>query len=100
MSFNEGSDTVLYRGEHFHPALARNFDVAGPLEWIARITSHIFPLFRKRQFRMFQTKKTAVGCSSQEGSELKVQVSIHPVFDHRDTSVVTVERNQLPVSLG
>ena len=41
MSFNEGSDTVLYRGEHFHPTLARNFDVAGPLEWITRITSHI-----------------------------------------------------------
>ncbi|MEN8209806.1 MAG: transposase zinc-binding domain-containing protein, partial [Candidatus Fermentibacteria bacterium] len=41
MSFNENSKTVLYRGEHFHPTLARNFDVAGPLEWIARITSHI-----------------------------------------------------------
>jgi hypothetical protein len=41
MSFNEGSDTVLYRGEHFHPTLARNFDVSDPLEWIARITSHI-----------------------------------------------------------
>ena len=26
---------------NFHPTLARNFDVAGPLEWIARITSHI-----------------------------------------------------------
>ena len=25
MTFNEGSDTVLYRGEHFHPTLARNF---------------------------------------------------------------------------
>ncbi len=41
MSFNEGSHTVLYRGEHFHPSLARNFDVSDPLEWIARITSHI-----------------------------------------------------------
>jgi len=41
MTFNEDSDTVLYKGEHFHPTLARNFDVAGPLEWIARITSHI-----------------------------------------------------------
>ena len=41
MTFNEGSDTVLYRGEHFHPTLARNFDVTSPLEWIARITSHI-----------------------------------------------------------
>ncbi len=41
MTFNEGSDTVLYRGEHFHPTLARNFDVTDPLEWIARITSHI-----------------------------------------------------------
>ena len=41
MSFNEDSDTVLYRGEHFHPGLARNFDVADPLDWIARITSHI-----------------------------------------------------------
>jgi hypothetical protein len=41
MSFNDGSDTVLYRGEHFHPTLARNFDVSDPLEWIARITSHI-----------------------------------------------------------
>jgi len=41
MVFNENSDTVLYRGEHFHPTLARNFDVAGPLEWIARIISHI-----------------------------------------------------------
>jgi hypothetical protein len=41
MTFNEGSDTVLYRGEHFHPTLARNFDVRNPLEWIARITSHI-----------------------------------------------------------
>ena len=29
-SFNEGSDTVLYRGEHFHPTLARNFDVSDP----------------------------------------------------------------------
>jgi hypothetical protein len=35
MSFNEGSDTVLYKGEHFHPILARNFDVSEPLEWIA-----------------------------------------------------------------
>ncbi len=41
MSFNEGSKTVVCKGEHFHPTLARNFDVAGPLEWIARITSHI-----------------------------------------------------------
>ena len=41
MSFNEHSHTVLYRGEHFHPTLARNFDVSEPLEWIARITSHI-----------------------------------------------------------
>ena len=41
MSFNEGSKTVLCRGEHFHPTPARNFDVASPLEWIARITSHI-----------------------------------------------------------
>ena len=41
MSFNESSETVVYKGEHFHPTLARNFDVAGPLEWIARITSHI-----------------------------------------------------------
>ena len=41
MSFNENSKTVVYKGEHFHPTLARNFDVAGPLEWIARITSHI-----------------------------------------------------------
>ena len=35
------SNTVLYRGEHFHPTLARNFDVSEPLEWITRITSHI-----------------------------------------------------------
>jgi len=41
MSFNEDSDTVLYRGEHFHPPLARNFDVKDPLEWIARVTAHI-----------------------------------------------------------
>ena len=41
MSFNENSKTVLYKGEHFHPTLARNFDVTDPLEWIARITSHI-----------------------------------------------------------
>jgi hypothetical protein len=41
MSFNEGSDTVLYRGEHFHPTLARNIEVKDPLEWIAHITSHI-----------------------------------------------------------
>lgn len=41
MSYNENSDTVLYRGEHFHPSFARNFDVIDPLEWIARIISHI-----------------------------------------------------------
>ncbi len=41
MSFNESSETVVYRGEHYHPGLARNFDVPDPLEWIARITSHI-----------------------------------------------------------
>ena len=41
MSFNEDSKNVVYRGEHFHPTLARNFDVSEPLEWIARITSHI-----------------------------------------------------------
>ena len=41
MSFNESSETVVYKGEHFHPTLARNFDVSEPLEWIARITSHI-----------------------------------------------------------
>ena len=39
--FNENSKTVVYRGEHFHPTLARNFNVSDPLEWIARITSHI-----------------------------------------------------------
>ena len=41
MSFNENSKIVVYKGEHFHPTLARNFDVSDPLEWIARITSHI-----------------------------------------------------------
>ena len=41
MVFKENSDTVLYRGEHFHPTLARNFDVTDPLEWISRITAHI-----------------------------------------------------------
>ena len=41
MSFNENSKTVVYKGEHFHPTLARNIDVAGPLEWIAHITAHI-----------------------------------------------------------
>lgn len=41
MSYSEDSDTVLYRGEHFHPTLARNFDVTNPLEWIARVTAHI-----------------------------------------------------------
>ncbi|MCK5117543.1 MAG: transposase, partial [Candidatus Aegiribacteria sp.] len=41
MSFNENSKVVVYKGEHFHPTLARNFDVAGPLEWLARITTHI-----------------------------------------------------------
>lgn len=41
MSFNEDSDTVLYRGEHFHPGLARYFDVTDPLAWIARIAAHI-----------------------------------------------------------
>ena len=41
MSYSEDSDTVLYRGEYFHPGLARNFEVTDPLEWIARITAHI-----------------------------------------------------------
>jgi hypothetical protein len=41
MIFNENTDTVLYRGEHFHPTLARNFDVTDPLDWIARVTAHI-----------------------------------------------------------
>ncbi len=41
MSFNENSKSVVYKGEHFHPTLARNFDVADHLEWIARITAHI-----------------------------------------------------------
>ena len=41
MSFNEDSKTVVYKGEHFHPTLARNFDVSDPFEWIAHITSHI-----------------------------------------------------------
>ncbi len=35
MSFNKDSQTVVYKGEHFHPTLARNFDVSDPLEWIA-----------------------------------------------------------------
>ncbi|MBD3369489.1 hypothetical protein GF402_03910 [Candidatus Fermentibacteria bacterium] len=41
MTFAKGSDTVLFRGEHFHLGLGRNFEVTDPLEWIARITSHI-----------------------------------------------------------
>ena len=41
MSFNESSETVVYIGEHYHPGPARNFDVSDPIEWIARITSHI-----------------------------------------------------------
>ena len=48
ISFNDNSKTVLYKGEHFHPTLARNFDVAGTLDWIARITSHI-PKKRAKQ---------------------------------------------------
>ena len=41
MSYNKDSDKVLYRGEYFHPALSRNFDISDPLEWIARVTAHI-----------------------------------------------------------
>jgi hypothetical protein len=52
MSFNEASDTVLYRGEHFHLTLARNFDVTDPLERIARITSHNQRRAQSRSFTM------------------------------------------------
>jgi len=31
MSFNKDSETVVYRGEHFHPTLAGNFEVSDPL---------------------------------------------------------------------
>ena len=41
MSFNENSKAVVYKEEHFQPTFAKNSNVAGPLEWIARITSHI-----------------------------------------------------------
>ena len=41
MTVNDDASAVLYHGEHFHPALKRNFDVSDPLQWIARITSHI-----------------------------------------------------------
>jgi len=41
MTVNEDASAVLYRGEHFHPSLKRNFDVSDPLEWLARITAHI-----------------------------------------------------------
>jgi hypothetical protein len=41
MSFNENSKTVVYRGEYFHPTLARNFDVSKPLEWIRRVLKHL-----------------------------------------------------------
>jgi len=41
MTVTSSADSVIYRGERFHPGLGRNFEVTDPLEWIARITSHI-----------------------------------------------------------
>jgi hypothetical protein len=41
MTVTSNADSVIYRGEHYHPGLGRNFEVTDPLEWIARITSHI-----------------------------------------------------------
>ena len=31
----------IYRGEHYHPALGRNFEITDPLELIARSNAHI-----------------------------------------------------------
>jgi len=41
MTITANAESVLYRGEHFHPGLGRNFEITDPLEWIARITAHI-----------------------------------------------------------
>ena len=62
MVFNENTDTVLYKGEHFHPGLARNFDVTDPLEWIARITSHIPKKGAKQIIGSFRRMSLAVSC--------------------------------------
>jgi hypothetical protein len=94
MSFNKDSDTVLYRGEHFHPGLARNFDVTDPLEWIARITSHI-PKKGSKQIIYYGAYSQAWrGRERRQGILPKVSADEEPDSSMKDRSAYSTHKRQ------
>ena len=94
MSFNEDSDTVLYRGEHFHPGLARNFDVSDPLAWIARITAHI-PKKGSKQIIYYGAYSQAWrGRERRQGVLPKAPAEEEPASSMQDRSPYSRRRRQ------
>jgi len=94
MSFKEDSDTVLYRGEHFHPGLARNFEVTDPLEWIARITAHI-PRKGAKQIIYYGAYSQAWrGRERRQGILPKVSTEEEPASSVKDRSSYSRRRRQ------
>jgi hypothetical protein len=94
MVFNENTDTVFYRGEHFHPGLARNFDVTDPLEWIARITSHI-PKKGSKQIIYYGAYSQAWrGRERRQGILPKVPAEEEPASSVKDHSSYSRRRRQ------
>ena len=99
LSFNEGSDTVLYRGEHFHPTLARNFDVSDPLEWIARITSHISRKGAKQVIYYWAYSQAWRGREHRQGISPTVPAEEDSASSIKDRSSCSRRRKQLWAAL-
>ncbi len=95
MSFNENSKTVVYKGEHFHPTLARNFDVAGPLEWIARITSHIPKKGAKQVIYYGAYSQAWRGRERRQGIIPKVLISLKADASTEECTLSSHRRRQL-----
>jgi len=95
MSFNESSKTVVYKGEHFHPTLARNFDVADPLEWIARITSHIPKKGAKQVIYYGANSQAWRGRERRQGISTTATAEEESASSLRDPSSYSSRRRQL-----
>jgi len=95
MSFNENSKVVVYKGEHSHPSIARNFDVSDPLDWIARITAHI-PRKGAKQIIYYGAYSQAWrGRERRQGILLKAPTEQEPASSMKDRSSCPIRKRQL-----
>ncbi len=86
--------TVVYKGEHFHPTLTRNFDVAGPLECIARITSHIPKKGAKQVIYYGAYSQAWRGRERRQGSSTTATAEEKSVSSMKDRSSYSRRRRQ------